>query len=90
MRVNGVPHRTVWLEGSTVRMIDQTLIPLEFKLVDLPTVEDTAWSIKTMVVRGAGAIGATGAYGAHGFSANGRRELDREVARLTALTKEQV
>ncbi len=63
MRVNGVPHRTVWLEGSTVRMIDQTLIPLEFKLVDLPTVEDTAWSIKTMVVRGAGAIGATGAYG---------------------------
>lgn len=63
MLVNGNPTRTVWAEGSVVRMIDQPLLPHKFQIADFPTVEDTARSIKTMVVRGAGAIGATGAYG---------------------------
>ena len=28
MRVNGKQYRTVWMEGSTVFMIDQTLLPV--------------------------------------------------------------
>ena len=63
MLVNGKPYRTVWMEGSVVKLIDQPRIPHQFLIADHPTVEDTARGIKTMVVRGAGAIGATGAYG---------------------------
>ena len=63
MLVNGVPTRTVWMDGSTVKMIDQPRLPHTFGIVDLATHHDTARSISTMIVRGAGAIGATGAYG---------------------------
>jgi methylthioribose-1-phosphate isomerase len=63
MRVNGVDYRTVVMEGSTVRMVNQPLIPLRFEFIDLPTHRDTARAIRTMIVRGAGAIGAAAAYG---------------------------
>ncbi len=63
MQVAGRHYRTVWLEGSTVRMINQPLIPHRFEIVGLPTHRDTAQAIATMVVRGAGAIGAAAAYG---------------------------
>ena len=63
MRVNGTPFRTVWIEGSTVKMIDQPRLPHQFRIVDMNTHHDTAKAISTMVVRGAGAIGATGALG---------------------------
>jgi len=63
MQVNGTAYRTVWLDGSTVRMINQPLIPHRFEIIDLPTHRDTARAIKTMIVRGAGAIGASAAYG---------------------------
>ncbi len=63
MRVNGIHHRTIWMEGNIVRMIDQPALPHAFRIVDLPTHLHTADAIRTMVVRGAGAIGATGAAG---------------------------
>lgn len=63
LRVHGKHYRTVWMEGSTVRILDQPRIPHEFRIADLARHEDTAKAIRTMVVRGAGAIGATAAYG---------------------------
>ncbi|OGO04615.1 MAG: S-methyl-5-thioribose-1-phosphate isomerase [Chloroflexi bacterium RBG_13_56_8] len=63
MNVNGVPYRTVWMEGNVVKMINQPLIPYRFEIVDLPTHHDTAHAIKTMIVRGAPAIGAAAGYG---------------------------
>jgi len=30
MRVNGQPYRTVWMQGTTVKMINQPLIPHTF------------------------------------------------------------
>lgn len=63
MNVDGKHYRTLWLEGSTVKMINQHLIPHRFEIIDLPRHEDTARAIKTMIVRGAGAIGASAAYG---------------------------
>ncbi|NLD43682.1 MAG: S-methyl-5-thioribose-1-phosphate isomerase [Chloroflexi bacterium] len=63
MHVDGIPYRTVWLEGATVRMINQHLLPHRFEVIDLPTYEDTAAAIRTMIVRGAGAIGAAAGYG---------------------------
>ena len=63
MRVDGKPTRTVWMEGSVVRMIDQPRLPHSFRIADFADHTQTARAISTMVVRGAGAIGATGAYG---------------------------
>jgi len=57
MLVDNTPYRTVWMEGSTVKMIDQTLLPHEFKIISLSTHKDTSQAIYGMKVRGAGAIG---------------------------------
>jgi len=63
MLVNGKHYRTVWMEGSSVKTINQPVLPHRFEIVEMKTHEDTAKAIKTMVVRGAGAIGATAGYG---------------------------
>ena len=62
MKVNGTEYRTVWMEGSTVFMIEQTLLPFEFKIIACNTYTETCEAIRNMVVRGAGAIGATAAF----------------------------
>lgn len=46
------------------RMVDQTLIPYEYKMVDIKTTKEMYNAIKTMIVRGAPAIGISGAHGA--------------------------
>ena len=43
-------------------MIDQTRLPFEFEIFKAKTVDDCCFAIKTMVVRGAGAIGATAGF----------------------------
>jgi methylthioribose-1-phosphate isomerase len=63
MLVNGTHYRTIWREGPTVRMIDQTRLPFQFQIFDSPDTQTTARAIKDMVTRGAGAIGAAGGYG---------------------------
>jgi methylthioribose-1-phosphate isomerase len=55
--------RTVFWEDGRVKMIDQRLLPAEFVIAEFTTVDEVAFSIQDMVVRGAPAIGATGAYG---------------------------
>jgi S-methyl-5-thioribose-1-phosphate isomerase len=63
MLVNGVHYRTIWLEGRSVRMIDQTQLPFRFAIYESHGHAETARCISGMVVRGAGAIGAAGGYG---------------------------
>jgi methylthioribose-1-phosphate isomerase len=57
--------RTVSFDArtNTVRLIEQRLLPHEFKIVATKNFRETARAITDMVVRGAGAIGATAAYG---------------------------
>ncbi|MBU0630513.1 MAG: S-methyl-5-thioribose-1-phosphate isomerase [Candidatus Margulisbacteria bacterium] len=62
MKVNGQHYRTVWLEGATVQLIEQNLLPFNFKIHQAPTSADTCHAIKTMIVRGAGAIGAAAGF----------------------------
>ncbi len=63
MYVDGKHYRTVRMEDGVVRMINQPLIPHRFEIIDLPTHRDTARAITTMIVRGAGAIGAAAGFG---------------------------
>ena len=65
MRVDGIAYRSIWPEAdrSGVLVIDQTLLPHDFRTARLSSLEDAARAIGTMVVRGAPLIGATAAYG---------------------------
>jgi methylthioribose-1-phosphate isomerase len=51
------------VSDNAVLLIEQRLLPHEFRIVSIPDYEQTARAIKDMIVRGAGAIGATAAYG---------------------------
>lgn len=62
MHVNGKHYRTVWMEGSTVFMIDQTLLPFQFQIFEAVTYQESCFAIKNMVIRGAGAIGSAAAF----------------------------
>ncbi|MBP5739183.1 MAG: S-methyl-5-thioribose-1-phosphate isomerase [Abditibacteriota bacterium] len=56
-------ERTVDYDGARVKLIDQRLLPAEFKLVYIDAVDDMAFAIKDMIVRGAPAIGVAAALG---------------------------
>ena len=67
VNVRGRPQhfRTVTFDRArkSVLLIEQRLLPHEFKIVTTKDFRATAAAITDMVVRGAGAIGATAAYG---------------------------
>src|SRR5260370_12256106 len=73
-------YRTVAFDAgaNAVLLVEQRLLPHEFKIVATPDFRATARAIKNMVVRGAGAIGATAAYGlAQGARAFRGRDLKK-------------
>jgi S-methyl-5-thioribose-1-phosphate isomerase len=51
------------VKANSVRLIEQRLLPHEFKIIGTRDFRETALAITDMIVRGAGAIGATAAYG---------------------------
>jgi methylthioribose-1-phosphate isomerase len=57
------PERIVRLEGDAVVLLDQRKLPLEEVEVECRTAAEVADAIRTMVVRGAPAIGVAAAYG---------------------------
>ncbi len=66
-------YPVVWYQDK-VRLIDQTRLPGEYNVVEISRYEDLAQAIKTMIVRGAPAIGVAAAYGMY----LGAREIKTE------------
>lgn len=62
MNVNDIHYRTIWLQLATVYMIEQNMLPHQFNIYQAKDYTDTCEAIKTMIVRGAGAIGAAAGY----------------------------
>jgi len=62
MEVNGTEYRTVRMEGRSVFMIEQNLLPFQFSIIECKSHRDTCRAIRDMVIRGAGAIGAAAGY----------------------------
>lgn len=62
MKVNGKHYRTIWMEGTSVFMIDQTKLPFQFEIFEAKDYRETCKAIKTMITRGAGAIGAAAGF----------------------------
>ncbi len=84
------PCRTVWLDPGTnrVRLIEQRLLPHQFKLVATRDFRETARAIRDMIVRGAPAIAATAAYGlAQGARAFRGRNLARFERHVDAVQR---
>jgi methylthioribose-1-phosphate isomerase len=87
-------YRTVTFDAKRnhVCLIEQRLLPHEFKILAPRTFRETAAAIRAMVVRGAGAIGATAAYGlaqgARAFSGSDRRKFSRHVETVYTTLKE--
>jgi methylthioribose-1-phosphate isomerase len=64
----------LWQDDS-VLLIDQTRIPGEYRMVKIDRIDDMANAIKTMMVRGAPAIGVAAAYGMY----LGAREIQTDT-----------
>ena len=50
-------------ESDSVKLIDQTLLPAEYKIVECKTLDELIDAIQKLKVRGAPALGAAGAFG---------------------------
>ncbi|MCL2818623.1 MAG: S-methyl-5-thioribose-1-phosphate isomerase [Actinomycetia bacterium] len=61
MSVENLP-RTIWWEDDTVRLIDQTRLPLQGDVLVCNTYQGLITAIKSLAVRGAPALGVAGAY----------------------------
>ena len=86
--------RTVTFDSNSneVLLIEQRLLPHEFKIVAMRDYRATAGAIRDMIVRGAGAIGATAAYGlaqgAQAFRGRDLRKFQAHVDRVFETLKE--
>ena len=63
MKIEGEDRRALWFEDGAIHFIDQRKLPYKLEMFTAKTVEDCAFAIKDMVVRGAPAIGAAAVYG---------------------------
>jgi len=71
----GEDFRTIWLkpgDASVVQIIDQRLLPHEYRVHDLTTWRDGVEAISEMYVRGAPLIGATAAWTIYLAALNGK------------------
>lgn len=57
------PFRTMEWRGDHIRLLDQTLLPLQEKYIEIRTVDEICDAIKRLAVRGAPAIGVAAAMG---------------------------
>lgn len=67
--------RTIEWVGTYSRLADQTVLPYEYKLVNITSGDDMYDAIKNMVVRGAPAIGIAGAHAVILFAQEKHTEL---------------
>lgn len=66
--------KTVEWTGNCSRMVNQTILPERFEYVEIKTGDEMFEAIKTMIVRGAPAIGVAGAHGVALYA----QELEKE------------
>ena len=85
--------RTVAFDAAknSVLLVEQRLLPHEFKIIATRDFRETACAITEMIVRGAGAIGATAAYGlAQGvrtFRGSNLQKFSKHVATVYEVLK---
>lgn len=78
MKIQGNDCRALWFEKGTIKFIDQRKLPYKLEIFTAKNVDDCAFAIKEMVVRGAPSIGAAAAYG----MVLGENEVDKTAEKL--------
>ncbi|MBC6457991.1 S-methyl-5-thioribose-1-phosphate isomerase [Actinomadura sp. HBU206391] len=79
--------RAVAWNGTGLRLIDQTVLPVRLEYLDIDDVDGLVAAITTLAVRGAPALGAAGAYGVAIALLQGMREGWDEAAVTTAIAR---
>ena len=84
-------YPVVWQEDRAV-LIDQTRLPEEYSTVNISRSQDMATAIKTMIVRGAPAIGVAAGYGmylgAREISTSDRQEFIRQLEAIAEMLRQ--
>ncbi len=84
-------YPVIWQEDK-VLLIDQTRLPAEYSIVEISRSEDMAQAIKTMIVRGAPAIGVAAAYGmylgAREITASDRAQFLLELEKVAQMLRQ--
>ena len=84
-------YPVIWHKDS-VSLIDQTRLPYEYSYVEIHRSEDMAQAIKTMIVRGAPAIGVAAAYGmylgAREIKTGDRHEFLKRLEQVAQMLRE--
>ncbi|MDJ0775623.1 MAG: S-methyl-5-thioribose-1-phosphate isomerase [Mastigocoleus sp. MO_167.B18] len=90
MSQNSPVYPIIWQKDS-VLLINQTRLPNEYSFVEIHRSEDMAQAIKTMIVRGAPAIGIAAAYGmyfgAREIETNERHEFLQQLENVASLLR---
>ena len=68
--------RPIYWDNGVSKMLDQTIIPYEYKYVDITSGQQMFDAIRTMIVRGAPAIGIAGAQGIVLYAQEGRSKFN--------------
>jgi methylthioribose-1-phosphate isomerase len=67
-----------WIDTYS-RMVDQTVVPYEYKFINITNGEDMFMAIRNMIVRGAPAIGIAGAHGVALFAQEGAKKYSERT-----------
>ena len=71
--------KTIEWQGTYSKMVDQTVIPYEYKFVNITSGDEMFNAIRDMIVRGAPAIGIAGAHGVILYAQElAKKDLSRE------------
>lgn len=91
MSQNNPVYPVIW-HNNSVSLIDQTRLPGEYSYVEIHRSEDMAQAIKTMIVRGAPAIGVAAAYGmylgAREINSSKRDELIKHLEQVAQMLRQ--
>ncbi len=78
MKIQGKDKKALWFEDNILYMYDQRKLPNTLEVFTAKTVDDVDYAIKTMVIRGAPAIGAAAVYG----MVLGQKEIEKTAEQL--------
>ncbi|MBM7552081.1 S-methyl-5-thioribose-1-phosphate isomerase [Thalassobacillus pellis] len=79
----------LWFEAGSLKLLDQTKLPFKEEINTMENVEQLGDAIRSMMIRGSGAIGICGVYGMFlaAYQSNGNPEAVREAGVLLKSTR---
>lgn len=89
--MNNPIYPVIWQDDRVI-LIDQTLLPEKYTVVPISSAEEMATAIKTMIVRGAPAIGVAAAYGmylgAREINTSNREQFLKELETIATMLRQ--